>query len=93
MTNAAEEEAVEEAESVSTGGAARGEDNALYDRAVDLVISENRPSISYIQRRLSIGYNRAANLIEQMQKEGIVSAPTQNGKRQVLAQKTPSFED
>ncbi|WP_289187371.1 DNA translocase FtsK [uncultured Parasutterella sp.] len=93
VTNAAEEEAVEEAESVSTGGAARGEDNALYDRAVDLVISENRPSISYIQRRLSIGYNRAANLIEQMEKEGIVSAPTQNGKRQVLAQKTPSFED
>ena len=91
VTAPSEDEEEEEGVSGETGGV-RSEDNDLFDRAVDLVISENRPSISYIQRRLNIGYNRAANLIERMEKEGIVSKPTVNGKRQVLSKKM-SFED
>jgi DNA segregation ATPase FtsK/SpoIIIE, S-DNA-T family len=58
--------------------------NDLFARAVDIVVSERKASTSFLQRRLTIGYNRAADLMERMQQEGIVSAPGFGGRRQVL---------
>ena len=60
-------------------------DNALFDRAVDIVVRSRRASISGVQRHLRIGYNRAARLIEMMEQQGIVSPPEHNGNRTVLA--------
>jgi len=65
-------------------------DASLYDKAVDVVTRDRRVSTSYIQRRLRIGYNRAASLIEQMEDEGVISPPNHAGKREVLA---PSHDD
>lgn len=56
----------------------------LYNQAVQIVCRDGRASTSYIQRCLKIGYNRAANIIEQMEKDGIVSPPNHTGKREVL---------
>ncbi|MGO9742607.1 MAG: DNA translocase FtsK [Roseiarcus sp.] len=55
-----------------------------YDRAVNIVLRDRRVSTSYIQRRLSVGYNKAASLIERMEKEGVISAPNHAGKREIL---------
>jgi S-DNA-T family DNA segregation ATPase FtsK/SpoIIIE len=66
-----------------------GEDAQLYDRAVAVVTQSRRASISGVQRHLRIGYNRAARLIEQMEKDGVVSAPEHNGNRTVLAPPPP----
>ena len=63
-----------------------GEKN-LFDMAVDVVSREGKASTSFIQRHLQIGYNRAAKLIEQMEKEGIVSAANHVGKREVLVRR------
>jgi len=65
-------------------------DNALYDKAVRIVTESRRASISGVQRHLRIGYNRAARLIEQMEQEGVVSAPQHNGNREVLAPPPPA---
>jgi S-DNA-T family DNA segregation ATPase FtsK/SpoIIIE len=59
-------------------------ENDLYHQAVDIVMRENKASTSFVQRHLQIGYNRAARLIEQMEKEGIISAANHVGKRNVL---------
>ncbi|RMF13390.1 MAG: DNA translocase FtsK, partial [Alphaproteobacteria bacterium] len=67
-----------------SGGAAAGEDASLYDRAVAIVLKDRRVSTSYIQRRLRIGYNRAASLIEEMEAQGVISAPNHAGKREIL---------
>ncbi|WP_278183879.1 DNA translocase FtsK [Candidatus Ichthyocystis sparus] len=56
----------------------------LYDRAVDVVINTNRPSISLVQRHLRIGYNRAARIVEQMESQGLVSPVQSNGNRELL---------
>jgi S-DNA-T family DNA segregation ATPase FtsK/SpoIIIE len=56
----------------------------LYDMAVAIVLRDRKASTSYIQRRLSIGYNRAADLIERMEREGLISAASSTGKREVL---------
>ena len=61
----------------------------LYDKAVRIVTESRRASISGVQRHLRIGYNRAARLIEQMEQEGVVSAPQHNGNREVLAPPPP----
>jgi DNA segregation ATPase FtsK/SpoIIIE, S-DNA-T family len=61
------------------------EQDALYDEAVKIVITERKPSISYVQRRLKIGYNRAARLIEAMEQAGLVGPLQSNGSREVLA--------
>ena len=60
------------------------ESNDLYDQAVAVVLRDRKASTSYIQRRLSIGYNRAASLIERMEKEGVVGAANHAGKREIL---------
>ncbi len=81
-------EAVTESEQDSVGGPLEpfggesGDD--LYDQAVAIVGRDKRASTSYVQRRLKIGYNRAASLIERMEEEGVVSAPNHAGKREVL---------
>ncbi len=56
----------------------------LYAQARQLVLTHKRPTTSFLQRKLKIGYNRAANLIEQMEEDGLVSPPAHNGKREVL---------
>ncbi len=62
-----------------------GESDALYDEAVKIVTSTRKASISSLQRRLRIGYNRAARIIEDMEESGVVSAMNSAGNRQVLA--------
>ncbi|WP_229773507.1 DNA translocase FtsK 4TM domain-containing protein [Iodidimonas muriae] len=59
-------------------------DASLYDKAVDVVLRDRRVSTSYIQRRLRIGYNRAASLIEEMEDQAVISAPNHAGKREIL---------
>lgn len=63
------------------------EADPLYDQAVDIVVKSRRASISLVQRNLRIGYNRAARLVEQMEKAGIVTPMQSNGNREVLAPK------
>ncbi|PIE10729.1 MAG: cell division protein FtsK [Rhodobacterales bacterium] len=65
------------------GGNTNGED-ALYDQAVQIVAKDRKCSTSYIQRKLAIGYNKAARLVEQMEDEGVVSSANHVGKREVL---------
>ncbi|MFA7400200.1 MAG: DNA translocase FtsK 4TM domain-containing protein [Sideroxydans sp.] len=66
-------------------GGANAEADLLYDQAVEIVLKTRRPSISLVQRHLRIGYNRAARLIEAMEKAGLVSTMQSNGNREVLA--------
>ena len=61
---------------------ASGDD--VYDQAVAVVLRDRRATTSYLQRRLGIGYNRAASLIERMEADGLISAPNRTGKREVL---------
>jgi S-DNA-T family DNA segregation ATPase FtsK/SpoIIIE len=61
-----------------------GESSELFERAVDIVRRDRKASTSYLQRRLSIGYNRAATLIEMMEKRGIISTANAAGKRDIL---------
>jgi S-DNA-T family DNA segregation ATPase FtsK/SpoIIIE len=65
-----------------SGNGGSGDD--LYDKALDIVARERKATTSYIQRRLEIGYNRAARLIERMEEEGVISRPNHKGLREVL---------
>ena len=65
-------------------GASEGGD--LYQQAVAIVTRDRKASTSYIQRRLQIGYNRAASLMERMEQEGIVGQPNHAGKREILGE-------
>lgn len=69
------------------GGGGSGDD--LYDRAVAVVTRDRKASTSYVQRRLQVGYNRAASLIERMEQEGVVSPANHAGKREVLVGAAP----
>lgn len=60
-------------------------DDDIYENAQQIIITNNRASISLLQRKLIIGYNRAARLMERMEEDGIVSKPDHNGGRIVLA--------
>jgi S-DNA-T family DNA segregation ATPase FtsK/SpoIIIE len=62
-----------------------GESDQLYDQAIALVARERKCSTSFIQRYLQIGYNRAARIVERMEREGVVTAANHVGKREVLA--------
>jgi len=73
-----------EAEEGLSIDAASAEADPMYDQAVAVVLKTRRPSISLVQRHLRIGYNRAARLIEQMERAGLVSAMQSNGNREVL---------
>ena len=61
-----------------------GEKDALYDQAVEVVLKNRKASISLVQRQLKIGYNRAARLVEDMEKAGLVSAMSGSGQREIL---------
>jgi len=81
----------EETEKGLSGIAAAADaDKTLFDQAVDVVAREGKASTSFIQRHLNIGYNRAAKLIEQMEKEGVVSPANHVGKREILVRRTES---
>ena len=83
-------EAEDEPSSVSS---ANDSEKGLFDHAVDIVAREGKASTSFLQRHLQIGYNRAAKLIEQMEKEGIVSASNHVGKREVLVRRRGENDD
>jgi S-DNA-T family DNA segregation ATPase FtsK/SpoIIIE len=78
----------EQDEEIGEGGMALGEGgssgDSLYDQAVAVVLRDKKVSTSYIQRRLQIGYNKAASLIERMENEGLISSANATGKREIL---------
>ncbi|TLY84175.1 MAG: cell division protein FtsK [Gammaproteobacteria bacterium] len=79
----------EDDEDTGGNGAPDAEQDPLYDEAVRIVTSERKPSISYVQRRLKIGYNRAARMLEAMEQAGLVGPLQANGARDVLAPPPP----
>ncbi|MCC6887072.1 MAG: DNA translocase FtsK [Hyphomicrobiales bacterium] len=83
---AAEEEVDEDGNPVfdATGMGAAGDATDLYQQAVQIVLRDKKASTSYIQRRLQIGYNRAASLMERMEQEGVVGQANHAGKREIL---------
>ncbi len=84
LSNITEE--VEDAAEVDLGfNEDANDDESLYRKAVEVVLKDKKPSISYVQRSLRIGYNRAAILIERMEKEGVISEAGHSGKRQILS--------
>lgn len=80
-------EADGEASTADLPGGGGGESDPMYDQAVAVVLQHRRASISLVQRHLRIGYNRAARLLEQMEKSGLVSAMATNGNRDLLVPK------
>jgi DNA segregation ATPase FtsK/SpoIIIE, S-DNA-T family len=72
------------AEAGYPGGEGGGSGDELYDQAVAVVLRDKKVSTSYVQRRLQVGYNKAASLIERMEKEGLISAANATGKREIL---------
>jgi len=70
--------------SLEAAGGKASEADVLYDEAIAIVTKEGKASTSFIQRHLQIGYNRAARIIEQMEKEGIISPANRVGRREVL---------
>ncbi|MDP5040332.1 MAG: cell division protein FtsK, partial [Paraglaciecola sp.] len=80
------------AEILLPGEQAEGDDqefDAFYDEAVAFVTESRRASVSSVQRKFRIGYNRAARLVEQMEQSGVVTPPGHNGSREVLAAAPP----
>jgi S-DNA-T family DNA segregation ATPase FtsK/SpoIIIE len=75
------------ASDAAASGTGSGESDAMYDEAVAVVLQHKRASISLVQRHLRIGYNRAARLLEQMEKSGLVSAMGHAGNRDILVPK------
>ncbi|MGB8743495.1 MAG: FtsK/SpoIIIE domain-containing protein, partial [Xanthobacteraceae bacterium] len=82
----AEEPTDEDGNPVFDATAMGGEGGDLYSQAVAIVTRDRKASTSYIQRRLQIGYNRAASLMERMEQEGVVGQPNHAGKRQILVE-------
>jgi S-DNA-T family DNA segregation ATPase FtsK/SpoIIIE len=83
--DAVTEDAEEEyGEPGSMGSSEGGSGDDLYDQAVAVVLRDKKVSTSYVQRRLQVGYNKAASLIERMEKEGLISAANATGKREIL---------
>ena len=74
----------EEVDTTDPDLGATGSGDELYDRAIQLVLTERKASTSFVQRHLQIGYNRAARLIDKMEAEGVVSAANHVGKREIL---------
>jgi DNA segregation ATPase FtsK/SpoIIIE, S-DNA-T family len=79
-----EEQDEDEMESSPLPGGEGGSGDELYDQAVAVVLRDKKVSTSYVQRRLQVGYNKAASLIERMEKEGLISAANGTGKREIL---------
>ena len=83
VTALADEDVVE-SEEVNINGSNGSDNENMYKRAVQIVRLERKVSTSYIQRCLRIGYNRAADIIDRMEREGIIAAPNHAGKREIL---------
>lgn len=79
-----EEDGGSDAGSAGGGDDYAGSGDELYDKAVHVVLTDKKASTSYVQRRLAIGYNKAATLIERMEREGVISAANHAGKREIL---------
>ncbi|MEJ6783889.1 DNA translocase FtsK [Aminobacter sp. Piv2-1] len=79
-----EEEEADQGPVFDKGSVAAEDGDNIYDEAVKVVLRDKKCSTSYIQRRLGIGYNRAASLVERMEKDGIVGTPNHVGKREIL---------
>jgi len=75
---------VEETENMSFSNESYGELDELYDDAKRIILTDRKTSISYLQRKLQVGYNRSARIIEQLEGEGILSAPNTKGAREIL---------
>jgi S-DNA-T family DNA segregation ATPase FtsK/SpoIIIE len=82
----AEEELTEDGAVFDATGMGAGDATDLYQQAVQIVTRDRKASTSYIQRRLQIGYNRAASLMERMEHEGVVGQPNHAGKREILVE-------
>ena len=95
VTDGPGEAADDDGSNPALSGIAAGSDSdkSLFDQAVDFVSREGKASTSLIQRHLRIGYNRAATLIEQMEKEGIVTPANHVGRREVLVRLTRDDDD
>ena len=78
------EEWVDQEVLLNGGEEASGKEDPLYQKAVDIVVRDQKASISYLQRRLKIGYNRSARLIEEMEVAGVVGAAQSSGAREIL---------
>jgi DNA segregation ATPase FtsK/SpoIIIE, S-DNA-T family len=78
------EEADEDYADGAMGMEAGSSGDSLYDQAVAVVLRDKKVSTSYVQRRLQVGYNKAASLIERMEKEGLISSANATGKREIL---------
>lgn len=78
------EDEVSGEDAVAPGSMDADESTELYDRAVNIVLRDKKCSTSYIQRRLSVGYNKAASLVERMEQEGVVGSANHAGKREIL---------
>jgi S-DNA-T family DNA segregation ATPase FtsK/SpoIIIE len=79
---------MEDSSAEEEGGASGGGDedlDSLYDKALEIVVDSGKTSISYLQRRLQIGYNRSARIIESMEREGALSSPDHRGIREITA--------
>ena len=85
------QESSESIPGISNGDSDVEDADPLYDEAVRIVTETRRASISGVQRRLKIGYNRAARLVEEMERTGIVSEAQSNGNREVLAPPPPEI--
>jgi S-DNA-T family DNA segregation ATPase FtsK/SpoIIIE len=79
-----DEEKTNEIDLVLGLGSGNDGDNTLYDMAVQIVINDRKCSTSYIQRKLAIGYNKAAKIVEEMEDAGLVSSANHVGKREIL---------
>ncbi len=77
----------DESKMTSMDSGTNNEENDLYNQAISIIQRDKKVSTSYIQRQLRIGYNRAANIVERMEKEGIVSPPNHVGRREILIDK------
>ncbi|MBB2906719.1 S-DNA-T family DNA segregation ATPase FtsK/SpoIIIE [Rhizobium sp. RAS22] len=88
----AEEEAEEDAAVFDKTSMGDDDSDDLYEKAVKIVMRDKKCSTSYIQRRLSVGYNRAASLVERMEQEGIVGPANHVGKRAIIAGERDSYD-
>ena len=93
IANVLEESATPVLPGEGPSDAAGEEADPLYDEAVAVVTETRKASISYVQRRLKIGYNRAARMIEEMEASGVVSMVQSNGSREVLAPPPPPVDE